>query len=50
MDDFGNDYQTQGWWETCEEYAHSMYTFGMFDEVCADICWQCWLDYVACDI
>ena len=50
MDDFGNDYRTKQWEYSAEEYAHSMATFGMFDDVALDICLHYGQDYAKCDI
>lgn len=50
MDDFGNCYQTKEWEYNAEEYAHSMATFGMFDDIALDICLRYCQDYAKSDI
>ena len=47
MDDFGNLYQTEEWEWNCHEYAHSMSTFGQFDEWTIGLCIRYELDYAA---
>lgn len=50
MDDFGFVYQTQAWFESCEQYAYSVNTFGMFDDIALDICLHYGQDYATQDI
>lgn len=50
MDDFGNDYQDDSWFMECQEYGHSMATYGFFDDVCFDICFNHSIDWAACEV
>lgn len=50
MDDFGNDFQDSLWFECCEEYGHSIATFGHLDSVALDLCMEFCLDFAAQEI
>ena len=50
MDDFGNFYQDDEWFMHCEQYSHSMNTFGMFDDLSCAICFTYCVDYAAQNI
>lgn len=50
MDDFGNDYQTEEWHMTNDQYGFSMATFGFFDDVCFLLCFESCTDWAACEV
>ena len=45
MDDFGNWYQTEAWAYGCEQYGHSISTYGMLDDAQLDWCMGHSVDY-----
>jgi hypothetical protein len=47
MDDFGNTYETEQWFLFDGQYGYSMSTFGMFDELTIEICFEYCVNYAA---
>lgn len=47
MDDFGDIYETEEWACYCEQWAYSMNTFGLFDDISLDICLKYSIDWIA---
>lgn len=50
MDDFGNDFMSDGWFMFESQYGYSMATFGFFDDVLLDLCVKYTIDYAAQEI
>lgn len=50
IDDFGNDFGGDEWFEMNTNYGHSMATFGWLDDLAWEICFTYCVDYAAQDI